>query len=100
VAVVLIGSLGYALKVSSVMQRKDSDVYIGAAVVTAVVAGLAFVLKASIFFRIVAVGLWVGIALRLWQTKVGFCMLLGACMFPPLILLYFVQPPSSVVRSD
>jgi hypothetical protein len=76
------------------MQRETSDIYIGAAVVIAALGVIALLFKATIAFIIFAVGVWVYIALRFWRTNVGFGMLLGACMFPPLIFLLFVRPQS------
>lgn len=82
------------------MERKNSDVYVGTAVVAAALGVIALLFKATIVFRIIAVAAWVWVACRFWQTNVGFLMLLGGCMFPPLIFLLFVKPQPTATHAD
>lgn len=71
------------------MERKTSDVYIGAALLAALVCLLAYLFKPIIVLYLVALAGWVAVALRLWATKVLFARIIATLMFPPTLLLLF-----------
>lgn len=82
------------------VERQDTDVYVGAAVL---VLGLgllfsSFFFKITIVFSLMGAIAWVAIAWRCWASGVSFVRILAVCMFPPILLLLFVGP--SIKRAE
>lgn len=76
------------------VERKDTDVYVGAAVL-ALGLGLLFALfffKITIVFVLMGAIGWMAVALRCWFSNVSFARILAVCIFPPVLLLLLVGP--------
>lgn len=71
------------------MERKTTDVYIGAALVATLICLLAYLFKPIIVLYLVVFASWIAVALRLWATRVLFARIIATLMFPPTLLLLF-----------